>query len=361
MTTNDKKTSGADIASIYGLTTADVKNNVDTISQENAYGSMSSAYTDNLYGINATQTPPAVQINKDYFGFAFFTRPDINLTSDNISADRSFVRLLTKEPYTIERVIRCTLDPRLAKPDSKSGKTAVSTPLVDPQQAFIPILTNNLITISGWPDLEIPTRTTRQGMYKEEHIMVDGIMKQYGAYDVTASFRNLPGDPITKLLYYWSAYASNAYEGIFVPYPDNLIQNKIDSNTRIYRLILDSTKTKVQKLTASGVSIIGSLPTGASSDIEAGRPINNAFDQISVTFKCSGFQQFDDILIQEFNRTVVMHNDAMNDRIRNSIYRKLQPNELPLFNNRAYPRINPDNLDLEWWIDRQFYNSKLGK
>ena len=356
-----KNLQNADIANNYNADSTSVKDTIDTISQQNAFGSMTAAYTDNLYGINATQTPPAVQTNKDYYGFVFFTKPDLNLTSANIRADRRFVRLLTNEQYSIERLIRCTLDSRLSRPNSKIGNTAITTPIVDPQQAFIPILTNNLLTISGWPDIEIPTRTSHAGMYKEEHVMIDGIMEQYGAYDVTASFRNLPGDPITKMLYYWATYAAKAYEGIFVPYPDNLIQNRIDSNTRIYRLILDSTKTKVQKITASGASIIGSLPTGASSDIEAGRPINNAFDQISITFKCTGFIQFDDILIHEFNRVVVMHNDAMNDSIRTSVYRKLTPNEIPLFNNKVYPRINLDTLDLEWWVDKTLYANKLGK
>jgi len=355
-----KNIDNPDIADLYGMNSATLKDKLDSVTKENAHGTLSSAFTDNLFGINATQTPPAVQINKDYYGFVFFTRPELNLTTKNIRADRRFVRLLTKEQYSIERLIRCTLDPSLAKPNSKTGEPAITTPLVDSQQAFIPILTNNIITISGWPDLEIPTRTSHAGVYKEEHIMMDGVVQQYGAFDLTASFRNLPGDPITKMLFYWATYAGAAYEGTFVPYPRNLIENRIDSNTRIYRLILDSTKTKVQKITSTGASIIGSLPTGASSDIEAGRPINNAFDQISITFKCSGFIQYDDILIHTFNRTVVMHNDGMNDNLRTSLYRQLLPNELPLFNNRVYPRINPINLDLEWWVDKSLYASKVG-
>lgn len=50
-------------------------------------------------------------------------------------------------------------------------------------------------------------------------------------------------------------------------------------------------------------------------DIEAGRPINNAYDQITVTFKCMGALYYDDILIDEFNRTVAEHNDAMPDTL----------------------------------------------
>ena len=51
----------------------------------------------------------------------------------------------------------------------------------------------------------------------------------------------------------------------------------------------------------------------------------------------------------------------MNDSIRTSVYRKLTPNEIPLFNNKVYPRINLDTLDLEWWVDKTLYANKLGK
>lgn len=352
-------TDNSTLASAIGKTAEQVSDTIDSISRKNSLGAPSASVSENLFGINQQQTPPQIQINKDYYGFAFFTRPELNLTSENIRSERKFTPLLSTDPDSIQRAIRCLLDPRLVKPTSKSGQTALKSTLTDSQQAFIPILTNNLITMSGWPDIEIPTTTSHSGMYKEEHVMVDGITDHYAAYDISCSFRNLPSDPITKLLYYWSMYSSKVFEGVMVPYPDKIIENEIDYNTRIYRLVLDSTKTKVQKIAATGAAIVGSLPIGASFDIEAGRPINNAYDQITVTFKCMGALYYDDILIDEFNRTVAEHNDAMSDTLRPSVYQKLKQVEYPIFNNICYPRINPDNYDLEWWVEKGIYNSRL--
>ena len=313
-------------------------------------GNISTAIGDSFYGINHRQQPYAVPINRDVFGLTFFTRPLLNLTSQNVRTNRKLSPLLSADPTSLQRIFRCTLDPRLA-----SSKESISSPLVDPQQAFIPILTNNLISMSGWPDQATPIYQSTEGVYKETFGMVDGIVDNFSSYEISASFRNMPGDPITGLAHFWQQYMSSVFVGNMVPYPDLLIENEIDYQTRIYRLVLDWSKQKVQKIAACGAAILSGVPNGAAFNFESDRPLNNANDQISLSFRCFGAMYQDDILVVEFNAVVCMFCDLMQDRYRPNNMVQVPIAFLEVFNSRGYPRINPANYNLEWWVTKEDY------
>jgi len=346
-------------------------------------GSITDAIGNSLYGINHRQTPGAIPLNKDFFGLTFFTRPDLNLTSDNIKAIRQLAPLLTLEKNSIPRIIRCLLDNRIGTSQNETG----TSDLVDNQQAFIPMLTNHLLSISGWPDIVAPTFTSQEGVFKEAFSLIDGVVLNYSTYDVQANFRNIPGDPITLLFLMWLHYASNVFQGNIIPYVDNLIMNKVDYQTRIYRLILDSSKSYVKKIAACGAAFPLSSPIGAAFNYEHNTPISDSNHQISIPFRCSGFMAQDDILIKEFNDTAAMFNKTMAkeateiegkiarllnskssvtpesyDKARfNSNYVKIAINELGIFNNRGYPHINLNTYELGWYIDIDTYNSVFAK
>ena len=346
-------------------TSEKISDSVNTLLENTPIGSIDTAIGDNIYGINHRQTPGAIQINKDYYGLTFFTRPDLNLTSDNIRAFRQLAPLLTHDANSIQRIIRCLLDHRLAS-------EYIYSPLMDDQQAFIPLLTNNLLSMNGWPDVVAPTMTSQEGVYKEAFSMVDGITINYSTYDIQANFRNIPGDPITALFLVWIHYASSVYQGTMVPYPDNLIQNRIDYNTRIYRLVLDSTKRFVRKIAACGAAFPISSPIGNAFNFTSDRPIDNSNDQISIPFRCMGAIYQDDILIDEFNKTVALFNSSMEEKnfsidrnnpsaeYSSGHYVQIPIDALGIFNNRGYPRINPNTYELGWWISSDDYNERIG-
>lgn len=310
---------------------------------------LASAY----FGINHRQTPNAIPINKDHYGLTFFTRPNLNLALGNLRAVRLFNPLTTTNPQTLQRIIRCYLDPR-------SPEYGITSPFVDPQSAFLPILTNTLTSISGWPDLMVPYRTSQEGTHKEVFSLVDGVTENLSAYDITANFRNIPGDPITALFFYWSHYMSHVFRGTMMPHPDMIVENEKDYETRIYRLILDPTKTKVQKIAACGAAFPYAAPIGASSfDYKNDVPYNDSNQSLSIPLHCQGAIYQDPILLWAFNQTVCASNDTMADGMREQLYTKIPMAALQLFNNRGYPRINPDNWELEWWIDNQTYQALI--
>ena len=67
-----------------------------------------------LYGINHRSAPSAIPISREQHGLVLFTRPQLNLTSQNVRALRQLIPLLTAEPVSIQRMVRKLLDPRLS-------------------------------------------------------------------------------------------------------------------------------------------------------------------------------------------------------------------------------------------------------
>lgn len=335
---------------------ADPSNNtvltLDDFFQTTPIGSVEKAIGNNLYGFNHRKIASAVPINKDDYGLTFFTRPQLNMQGDNLRNIRRFYPLLTTDSLTIHRYVRCLLDPRLA-----SG--GITCPLLDNQQAFMPVLSNNLNNLSGWPDLVVPTFTSKEGLYKEAYSQVDGITDNYTAYNLNATFRNTRGDPIVYLFYVWTFYQSLVFQGLLVPYPDYIVQNRLDYNTRIYRLVLDVSRRYVTKIAACGVAFPISDPIGQFFDYSIDKPYNDQSRDITIQFQCLGAQYFDDILVKEFNGTVQIFNPDMRDDRRERVYVKLGTNLIGYFNNRGYPRINPDDYELEWWVPYDFYQARV--
>lgn len=332
---------------------------LDDLLQSTSLGSINKAIGNNIYGLNHRQVPTAIPYNKETYGFTFFVKPQLNLQSNNIRNIRLMYNLLTNNSLSIPAVVRCELDTRITNLYN-DGTPAFNCPLVDPKQAFIPVLTNDILSISGWPDMALNTFTSREGLYKESYSQIDDISVNYSAYTIDAMFRNNKGDHIFYLFYIWLHYMSNVFQGKLLPYPDFLTENEIDYNTRIYRLILDINKDTVTKIAAANVAFPITNPTGQFFDYNIEKPYNDQNKEINIRFQCLGFETMDSILIEEFNKTVEIFNPDMKDEFRNSSMIKLSKMNSIYFNNRGYPRINPNDYKLEWWIDQNYFKQRSG-
>jgi len=336
-----------------------VPHSLDDYFQTQPIGSLDKAIGNNLYGINHQQIPGKVPSNKDTYGLTFFVRPQLNLQKDNIRNSRLFSSLLTDEVKTIQSFVRATLDPRiingysLYKDNSATfNQPGVNIPIVDNLNAFIPILTNDITAISGWPDITAPVFTSKTGLYNESYSMVDGVTRNFETFDLQASFRNTKGDPILFLFYVWLHYSSLVFEGVLVPYLDFITENEIDYNTRIYRLVLDQQKNEVRKIAATGASFPISVSAGSYFDYNNEKPYNDQNNVITIAFKSMGVNYQDDILIKEFNDTVTIFNPSMGDKLRKTEMSKITKQMIAVYglNNRGYPRIDPVNNELEWYV-----------
>lgn len=335
---------------------SDIQAGLERVYNSTPLGPLSSNLVNTVYGINHRQTQLALPFNKDSYGLTFFTRPRMNLTTDNVRFVRQMIPLLNSEPRSIQRIIRATLDPQLAfKSDPRNPR--IVTPYVDEFNVFIPLLSNLCLTVSGWPDFMVDTRTTPGGHYNEMHSMVDSAIEIREAYELSASFRNVPNNPVTLLFYFWIFYAAKVFEGELLPYGSSVFEMEIDYNTRIYRLVLDQQKRYVQHILSTGASFPLNAPVGALGNFDTTQPFNDANDNVNIRFQCVGMDYNDPIQVTEFNEATVAMNPGMADQFRDENYIKIPYHVLSFFNMRGYPRINPKDMELEWYISYSMFKS----
>ena len=359
-----------------------ISSSIDQMLENMPIGSISKAIGNNMYGINFRQTGNPVPRAKDMYGFTFFTRPQLNLTRLNVTNYRGFYNLLTDNNLSYQAFTRLMLDPRL----QHNGQ--LKCPFVDMNNPFIPILTNNIQSLSGWPDLTVPTYTSEAGQFGEEHSFVDGVTNHYESFDLDVTFKNTKGNPLIYFFYIWIKYQTLVFEGILNPYIDMITENEIDYNTRIYRLVLDQQKRYVTYIGATGASFPINVPTGSLFDFNVDTPFNTRNTEINIRFRSMGFIAFEDILKLEFNKTLAIFNPDMKKvlmsdlgggsdsskarddgtvvyRVAGCNYVKLPhmlamsmdtsifSNNFFAVNHRAYPYINLITNELEWWVDER--------
>lgn len=313
---------------------------------------------DTFIGLNIGERNSGAPVNTEHHGYRFFTRPYLNLDESNCMVDRRLSMLLNPNPQSIERKIRAYLDPELHRSEGQSW-----CPGVDVHNPFIPLLSNNLVSLTGWEDFTLNMNTTTPGVYRDVMSMPDDVPYQYGTYDLQATFRNIEGDPITLLHYMWLLYMGLNKEGRIMPYPELLLLNEFDANFRIYTLVMDKTQTFVTRLAAPGAAIMVNAPTGQilnKTGDHAESPFQVANEQLNFSYRCMGLTQYDHMLVYEFNDLVETFNPTMGDGKRGYETVKLKPIEKRWFTRRAYPYINPVNMELEWHVMRSYYNANIG-
>jgi len=332
---------------------------IDYVSRESGLGSLSESMVNTLVGINHRGVGNPVPYNQDNQGLTFFTRPRLNLSYNNLSADRRLSILGAGQGVSrghFPGAIRQWLDPEIAKALYEGGSRS---PLIDPNFAFIPLLSNNLISLSGWPDPVTEYYNSDEGLARETWAMADGVDTIYSAFDLNATFRNIAGDPISLLFYVWQIYMSLVYQGKMLPYPDSEMLREIDYQTRIYRLILDPTRTYVQKVAACGAAFPTSSALGQAFDFSADSPFEQSrASQISIPFRCVGAMYQDPILLREFNDVVQIFNPAMHPLYRDKYMVKVPREQLHAYNYAGYPYIDMNTNELQWWDFRELYERR---
>lgn len=335
---------------------------VDIVSRHSGLGALSQSSANAFFGINHRGVGNPLPANTDNHGLTFFTRPRMNLSYDNIAMDRKLTPLLTDDDMSLQRAIRVLLDPEGVNDVTKEGVREVRSKLVDHRSPFIAMLSNHLLSLTGWPDPVVAFYDSNPGPHREVWSMIDDAINNYGAFDLTATFRNTAGDPITLLFNTWIRYASLVYQGIMMPYPDSILENEIDYNTRIYRLVLDPTRQYVQKIGACGAAFPYSSAMGSAFDFSSDAPFaSDRATQISIPFHCNGAEYQDPILIREFNDLVYLFNPDMASLTRGRLMKQVPYKYLALFNYYGYPYIHPRSLELQWWVYTADYDAIIAQ
>lgn len=323
-------------------------------------GSIEKALSNNLYGINHQSVKSVLPDNKESYGLVFFTRPQLNLTTNNLKHISQLYNYLTKGDLNIHRYVRNMLDPRLHR---GYAEPSISSPLVDEQNGFIPVLSNNIVRVSGWPDIVVPYFTSKQGMRGEQWGIADGTTDIFGSYDMDVVFRNTKSEPIIHMFYLWTLYSTLVFEGAISPYMDYLVQDLIDYNTRIYRLTLDENKRYVTKIACTGASFPLNVPMGEFFDYNSDNKYNDATKEINIRFKCFGAVYLEAIAVAEFNKVSAIFNRGIKELLQEYDKTGILPYEtdsveaipneiLALLNHRGHPIIDYKTNELRWYINK---------
>lgn len=325
------------------------------------YGSETHAIGDNLYGINHRRTPSFLPKTKKFQGFTFFTRPQLNLQTDNLANSSVWYPLLHKDPYSMQRYVRCMLDPRIIHGWGAIGTPlhSLECPIIDNKMAFIPPVTNNIVSATGWPEKVVPTFTSDETDFGATWSCVDGITDLYGKHDIDFTFDSHYGDPLMRVFSYLTQYQSDVRRGMLQPYPDMIVENVLDYTLGIYRLILDKSTNKVVDLVWVPKAIIQNDPTGRIFDFQNKAAYSEETNQFTIKMLCEGIRYNVPIIVHCFNSVVKIFNPDMEDDVRESKMMIIPPMYANYFRNRGYPRINPNDDSLEWWIDAVTGNQVL--
>jgi len=324
-------------------------------------GPLDKALTNILYGLKHTRYIPPIKSSLDFQGFVFFTRPQLNLRTDNIKNVRHFYPLLNRNELSIQRYIRVMLDPRLpyqlfvnGEKDDFYSKEILDCPLVDKYNAFIPVLTNTIKTLSGFPDIVVPEWTSPNGVRREQISMIDGTWEINDVFDLDVTFDNQVGDVIIYMFQTWIQYASLVFEGMLAPYWDFALENEFDYNTRIYRIILDPTYKFVKRIGAVGAAFPINVPTGKFYDYNRDTPYSDQTKEVNIRFKCMGAMYNDDILIKEFNETNAIFNPTYKKYLNGEkdLMAEIPKELLEFVNFRGYPYIDPNTYEFKWLIPK---------
>lgn len=335
---------------------------VDDLFSSTGIGSLDKAIGLNLSGIGFQQAPTLVPRNKEQPGYVFFTRPQLNMQSDNIRNMRQFYNLLSSNELSQERWIRCILDPRLGAGYRYAGNEApiITSPLCDNENCFIPLLTNNIQTLTGWPEETMTFQKSKEDVYRGTRTQPNGVTFHSGSYTLSATFRNTYADPLIKLIHYWMTYMSaTTTTGLLRPYADFEAMDYLDACTRIYRIVLDPQRERVTKIYACGAAMPASNAVSASADYNRQTPIADVNKDLTISFECDGMYVLDPILFYTFNSVVAAFCPAMHDAYREGNMVKLDKIEQNFFRSRTYPRIDPQTSAFEVWVSREDYNSRV--
>ena len=340
--------------------TGTIKEMIDSLVKVKHGFTVSESMTDSFRGPNIVTNVPMIKPNTNLPGYVFTVRPDLNMSKNNLRIDRKMAPLLTDKENSIMRAIRCILGPQCMMPmpgfpNRSELMPYISCPLIDKRYPFIAISDNNVRTLTGWPSGQLGVRRSAAGILKEVHIMADGPATYKGDFSLNMSLNSMKGNPLMYLYYYWILYIGMVYTQSYglMPWPEYLSNGRMDYTTRIYRLIMDETKTYVTEAAMTGYAIPTSIDIGPYFDYQSDNYRPYVDKTVEVEFACSGVEYLDEIIIKQFNRTVEMFQPFMTDKYRSKQLIKIDKRYQKIMNNKVYPWINPISRELEWWCTSQ--------
>ena len=323
--------------------------NISNVSEQTPYGSMELKYGNAMRGLSRVTILDTREPARDNVGFTFFTRPMLNLSSYNLAKDR-VMRKLLQEKSISDKYVRMMFDRLLYFNENLECSVA------DNLQAFIPIFTNNLDSISGFVDPSVDSYISPSGSRKQQYAMLDGTDQINEVIDLNVVYKNTYEDSIVTAFTIWLRYIVNVKQGLMVPYTGFIARRMFDYHSRIFRLVTTEDRRYVKRIAATGPIYPDVNAVGKYFDVPSSNAVYNEQTRThSVRFKAIGVEYNDPILIREFNRTVGFFNPTMRKINEGADPKsvgmvKLSPEGENKVEYNGYPRINEKTNEIEWYV-----------
>lgn len=236
-------------------------------------------------------------------GYVFITRPEINVESANVRLNRTFGLLDTFDVNSLQFMIRCLLSTRFTE---SNMALASSSPWVDVRNPFLQIVSNNLVSISGFPTYQLDSYQEEGGYYGEVQVFPTGSVSFKSPYDIQLSLLDPYGGPLFALFYMWELYIDLVARGELLAYPDQITDQVINYSSSIYRFQMDPSLQYIENWGKATGCWPWTHPGASIFDFSTSDSTSEATRTLSITFKCgSGSTDLNDpIVIQEFNTLV---------------------------------------------------------
>lgn len=333
---------------------------VDIVSRNFGYGSPSTSLYELFHGFSRHGSSDLVPTNTDFQGYAFFGKPRFNLLDENIRPISRLLYLTHSSSDSLGAAIRSYLMPY--KDQLLFGGTNVRSKAVNDKSAFIPFLSNTLVSLSGWPDETTESLVTKEGRAHQVRSYPDSRVELFGSYDLTASFVSKKGDPHSALFGAWRQYMLSKTAGDITAFPDTIAYRETDFDIPIYMFVMGDDRATINKAARTGG---GAYPTvglsGASFDWDRTKSMVESNQTMSIPFHTDGVLYNDPQILLDFNALSRMFNGDLDDSVRESTLKKLSDDEARLLDYQGYPYIDIDANKLEWWLEVDVYNQEMSK
>lgn len=319
-------------------------------------GDPDSAIFNMHYGPSHFGSTDLVPINQDILAYVFITKPNCNMSKQNIVKVRQLQYLLDEDPNSQACAIKCLMSTYHYWDEARDG---VRSNAVNDHYPFIPFLSSSLESLSGWPDEVMEFFESEEGWAKEVMAYPDGKPESNSSFDLQFTFNSKEGDPHGAFFTAMYQYMGNVATGKIVPLPVSENEFEVDTMQNVYVVLTDRSKKYVQKIACLKLGgMWQGTNNGSYFNFEKGSTIQQGARQISIPMRCVGFMYNDPAIIERFNQTVANFHSG----IRNLVYLndpnrmvKINTSVKEFFQNRGYPLINPSTSELEWWIEKEVY------
>lgn len=339
----------------------------DRIGLSTGRGLVANRLVNALMGFNHRIVNNPMPINREIQSLVFFVRPDLRLDNDNVANSRKLSDFVAQERASTEWSIISALSPlspltSLAGEKATLGTRCHSDIPFDNLQAFIPLLTSQIVNFSAPPDSTVDNWLSDEGIKREQWGMADSTNEINYGYNISTTFNNTVSDPIMRMMDLWLEWMAGVKMGKFKPWIENSIQRRIDYQSRAYVISFDPLG-KIVRFANTGVMWPLNDNAGTMSAFDRMQGASQEDTTVSINWQCIGARYNDPMYMQAFNDTVATFNPDMiplpnlDDYVPvgHNYLRKLEPHELPMFNYYGYPHINIVTRQLSWYVYQSDY------